>query len=251
MTSDKTYGTVDHATDFAIGPEVVNIGLDFGSLEGDRGLKSPSNYEDNSEYIALITRPIIVNAALPTVSYQDIAIVEPTNDEAVLEGTLDGVNWVEIDSYDASFDPKWTTLFESGEDPSSNDLVTHVYNLTDHFNDGDKILLRFRLTTNESVNAWGWFVDNLRIQLNPTATNAKLDADVSLYPNPSITGNLNINVTEKLLLKVYDMSGRLQLSQKLESGATQIDVSRFNSGVYSLTFESAAGTTSRKIVINN
>jgi serine protease AprX len=61
-------------------------------------------------------------------------------------------------------------------------------------------------------------------------------AEVSVYPNPTIN-LLNVNLPDtwankKYDLQIFDLSGMPILSEKLLSGKLEIDVTRYNSGIY-------------------
>src|SRR6185312_10821204 len=82
------------------------------------------------------------------------------------------------------------------------------------------------------------FVDDLGLVFNTTtniAHNNVTNASVSIYPNPS-HGEFIIetNSTEKQTVQMYDVNGKLVLTQTI-SGKTNIDVSSLAEGVYKLS----------------
>ncbi|MDQ3191892.1 MAG: T9SS type A sorting domain-containing protein [Bacteroidota bacterium] len=76
---------------------------------------------------------------------------------------------------------------------------------------------------------------------------------VTIWPNPS-NGKLNIsykNQTETLDFKMYDLSGRVILTQQLPSDLvnSSIDVSNINPGCYIVKINSASASSSSRIII--
>ena len=75
-------------------------------------IHSPHPYNDQTNYIYQLLIPIIVASSNATLSYDDIAIVEPGDpgsvfgdsnfwDYVIVEGTKDGINWMPLlDGYD-------------------------------------------------------------------------------------------------------------------------------------------------------
>ncbi|HWY33004.1 MAG TPA: T9SS type A sorting domain-containing protein, partial [Nitrosopumilaceae archaeon] len=70
-----------------------------------------------------------------------------------------------------------------------------------------------------------------------------------IYPNPSIgTFVVDLHHSTRQLLQIYDLSGRLVLSQSI-NGATTIDASNLNEGVYNLCITNPVGGVSNKKLI--
>ena len=123
-----------------------------------------------------LTVPIIVAASSAIFSYDDIALMEPGDpgsvfgdpnfwDYVITEATTDGTFWIPLsDGYDSRYKASWTNDYNLAISPDSTLFSTHQINLLDHFNPGDKILIRFRLFADEFVNGWGWVIDNVNIQ---------------------------------------------------------------------------------------
>jgi hypothetical protein len=72
---------------------------------------------------------------------------------------------------------------------------------------------------------------------------------VIIAPNPS-NGNFTIELSSsaKQTMQVYDVNGKLVLSQPI-SGKTTIDASSLNEGVYNITITNSIGITNKKLVI--
>ena len=58
-----------------------------------------------------------------------------------------------------------------------------------------------------------------------------IDSQVSVYPNPS-NGNFTINVYKEYNMSVYDITGRVICTKLINDGASSIDLSNHNSGIY-------------------
>ena len=163
------------STDFALNGFTIDTAQGFTSA----ALNSPHPYADTNNYTAQLLVPIIVSSANAAISYDDIAIVEPGDpgsvfgddnfwDYVIVEGTKDGVNWKPLVlGYDSRQDTLWYAAFASNGEGNPAMYRNHLINLLTTFSAGDTILIRFRLFADESINGWGWSVDNLIIQGNP------------------------------------------------------------------------------------
>lgn len=242
-------------TAFSNNPSIYDDGISIAvSFSGNFALQSPHNYADNSDISALIRTPITVNGSMPMMYYDDIAIVEPENDKVSVEGTVDGLNWVELASYDASANSGWLDAYNSSSDIDASLYVDQEINLSQFFSDGDLILIRFRLQSNSSVNAYGWTVDNLSIQQAPTNTERAIGLDLTVAPNPSNGSKLNIISDEEVVyMELVDLTGKtsrfnnFQVSGKMKS----IETGNLNSGIYTLRIFTKDGFDTRKVVLSN
>jgi uncharacterized repeat protein (TIGR01451 family) len=72
---------------------------------------------------------------------------------------------------------------------------------------------------------------------------------VRVYPNPS-NGSfvIELNSTTKQTVQVYDINGKLVLSQTI-NGKTSIDASSLNEGVYNISLQSNEGVVNKRLVI--
>ncbi len=75
------------------------------------------------------------------------------------------------------------------------------------------------------------------------------DKQISIYPNPN-HGSFVIetNSTEKQLVQVYDVTGKVVLSQNIY-GKTTIDAGNLNEGVYSVCVANNGGKINKRVVI--
>jgi hypothetical protein len=78
---------------------------------------------------------------------------------------------------------------------------------------------------------------------------ATIKEQVNIYPNPN-NGSFVIepNSNVKQTLQVYDVNGKLVLSQTI-NGKTTIDASTLNEGVYNISLQSNEGVANKRLVI--
>ena len=93
------------------------------------------------------------------------------------------------------------------------------------------------------------YVINVLPANTTTGIKAINNKQVSIYPNPN-NGNFVIetNSTAKQLVQVYDVTGKVVLSQNI-SGKTIIDVGNLNEGVYIVSITSNQGIINKRLVI--
>jgi len=181
--------------------------LGFGVLFEERGIQSPHPYRDaplrtTVDLTAILKIPIIVAVQNATLSYDDIAIVEPGDqgvpfgefgfwDFVIVEGSNDnGMTWIPFaDGYDARFDQTWLTAYNTNASGAPSMLRSHTLNMSDQFSAGDEVIIRFRLNIDEATNGWGWVIQNIVIQPGAVSveSNDAIPEVFSLsqnYPNP-------------------------------------------------------------------
>lgn len=164
----------------------------------DPAIHSVHPYEeagnDNTiDYFYILRVPITVQNLGATIKFDEIVLIEPGEpgsvypnqdfyDYVVTEGSKDGgLTWVPVGvGYDSRDFSPWLARYNSSPtavgDPSL--YRTRVLDLQTPFNEGDQVLLRFRLYSDPGVAAWGWAIDNLRIQIDdeaPTLLHQHLD----------------------------------------------------------------------------
>jgi len=73
---------------------------------------------------------------------------------------------------------------------------------------------------------------------------------VSIYPNPT-NGMFSIETTktEKQTVQIFDVTGKLVLTQVIQNGKTNIDASNLTNGVYNINIISSSGIVNQHLVI--
>lgn len=86
---------------------------------------------------------------------------------------------------------------------------------------------------------------------------SELDANITVFPNPSYDGNLrlqyNLKAATDLKIAVLDVSGRTVYNSnvnKAGSGSKTLHLSNLPNGMYFIKISDGAGYTSRKVIIN-
>ena len=219
----------------------------FGS---NTAIHSRHDYEDLSNDIYQLKVPIMVQDS-QTFRYNDVAIIEPGVtgsrfgdddffDFVVPEGSLDGINWTPLtDGYDARFSATWLSTFNRNANGTEDMFVLHEIDLTDNFDIGDIIFIRFRLFSDPNLTAWGWAIDDVEVRLErSTPVFDPTFDEISIYPNPA-SDQLFIELpsqTRATEVFLSDLQGRRILVQDaiLSDDALRIDLSNFTPGLYLL-----------------
>jgi hypothetical protein len=74
-------------------------------------------------------------------------------------------------------------------------------------------------------------------------------AEVNIFPNPT-TGKFVVEITsnEKATVEIFDLNGRLTLSQQV-NGSTSVDASQLPNGFYNMSIRNNSGMMNKKLVI--
>lgn len=143
---------------------------------------------DSLSFAYQLKIPIRVRAGNSLIRFDEVVLVEPGAagsefgdddffDFVVTEGSVDGgITWTPVaDGYDSRDNADWLTRHNSAMSGQNSTAVgdaglyrPRTLNLLDQFNDGDEVVIRFRLYSDQLANAWGWAIDNLRIQIDET-----------------------------------------------------------------------------------
>ncbi len=240
----------------AFGNPPAFYGDDFAitSFAGNPALQTIHNYNNDMDAYSLLGTPITVSSSLPMLYYSDVAIVEPDRDIVSVEATKDGINWVKLKSYDASENANWTAAFNAGADGDRSMMVDQEIDLSNFFEAGDLILIRFRIQSDEQNVGWGWAIDNLSIQQAPTAVKRPATIDFTIAPNPVSNGQLRISATENIqMIELIDLSGKRTLVNNYDylNNTAIVNTQGINSGIYTLRVYTKSGFDTEKIVISN
>lgn len=92
---------------------------------------------------------------------------------------------------------------------------------------GNSVTFTYRYNPTLSVN-------------NPTTFNQLENIGVNLKSNV-LENTMSIDALKNIELMIYDLNGKLIISEKLKSGANTVDVFYLNKGMYMLTFKNEDG----------
>ena len=161
----------DGGVDFSLDGFVVRTETGF---DNDHLINNTIPYNTKTTYIAELNVPIKVTYYSPSISFNELAIVEPGNswgfwDYVTVEATSDnGLTWVMLvdDVYDASAHADWLSAYNANSNGTSALYKNREVDFAPHFDEGDTVRVRFRFYSDEEVTAWGWAIDDLSIQVS-------------------------------------------------------------------------------------
>ncbi len=233
----------DNDNDFSL----IRMSISTEDGFSNSALNSEHPYAPQGEFSAMLLTPIIVSSSNALLKYDDIAIVEPGEqgtpfgdrnfyDYVVVEGSKDfGQTWIPLaDGYDAAYNSNWLNTYLNPQAATPQMFQTHEINLLNTFTAGDRIIIRFRLFSDQLVTGWGWIVDNLSIQESVTAINEnkELPLEYNLlqnYPNPfnpSTKIKYTIPKQSDVKITVYNVQGEevktLINNQSQKAGAYEV-----------------------------
>ncbi len=237
---------------------------------------------EKQNLIAQLKYPVILESK-SQMSFDEIVLVEPGEvgsaftddnfwDYVIVEASKDfGKTWEPLeDGYDAGINEIWSAQFTSTlksnisyASASENMYWNHTINISGNgnFAEGDTVLFRFRLSSDNSVNGWGWAIDNLKIQNNKTQiTNMQVADNINIYPNP-FSSNVFIDCNSlasdqsSVEVKITDLTGKtvyretnldIRYNPKL-----QVDLSTIRPGIYLASVTDENFNTITKRIIKN
>ncbi|MCA4898102.1 MAG: T9SS type A sorting domain-containing protein [Bacteroidota bacterium] len=203
---------------------------EFGT--SNASLQTLHSYPPNSDIFALLLQPLIVSATNSNFFYQDVALVQtsPTGvqfgqpgfkDFVVVEATKNGLDWIPLkDGYNASANPAWLTALNANQAGTPTLQVDQNIDLKTKFSANDTLLFRFRLKSdNDNVTGWGWSIDNLFIQQQPTGVEPASTIEAfSIFPNPTdgkSTVRYNLRQQSAVVIEVMDATGKIAIQESI------------------------------------
>ena len=245
--------------------------------------KLPFMQFDKSE-IAFLRVPIKLTGDAPEIIFDEVVLVEPGDvgarfgtssfyDYVVVEASFDGVEWLPIQNgYDSAIETTWKDLYEknfsSGTAGNSTSKGTQaiskrrtipLYGLNlDQSDNGQTILLRFRMFADQWTNGWGWSIDNLYIQKAVpviTANEPKTEQGLKLSPNPasrSIRLEMPISGPQTLNVEVFSIQAGKVFEEKVNATGTtfihDLSTGSYATGVYMIRVSGKDGHTVKRFV---
>ncbi len=271
------------ANDFIINDFNINTPTGFSSGNLHTMNPYPESEMQNEKYnlIAQLKYPIILNEN-GQMTFDEIVLVEPgeygTNinedihwDYVIVEASKNkGKTWKPLtESYDSGINDSWKmqfsgTLKSNMSDASGHENMFWQHNIdltaNNSFSAGDTLLFRFRLASDNSVNGWGWAIDNLKIQNVNTANNEMLaEEDINIYPNP-FSDNLYIDCRKMdaqspVEIMITDLAGKTVFRETSYgnqfNSKMKVDLSAIDSGIYLASITDDKFNTITKRIIKN
>jgi len=233
---------------------------------------------ENNEYnfVSQLKVPIRLRNNDSYMAFREVVMVEEGSeyqgvfqlwDYVVIEGSKDGgKTWLPITKkYDSADDPKWHQAYIANAEAANSYPITeslylnrliNLRGITNSFNWGDEIIIRFRLYSDAFTAAWGWALDNLAIQGKISATGGKvLDvADLRVFPNPSndkLTVQAQLMSNEPVTLALFNLTGQKVLTSTGIPSENifneSLDLSTLNAGIYLFKIEQNGKSITQKI----
>lgn len=243
----------------------------------------PQSEIRNEKYnlLALLKYPVILEEN-GQMTFDEVVLVEPGEhgtrftddifwDYVIVEGSKDkGKTWLPFtDGYDSGINESWETQFSntlksnmSGAAAHENMFWEHTIHLTENgnFSAGDTVLIRFRLAADNSVNGWGWAIDNLQIQkINTINDEMMASEDMKVYPNPC-SNNLFIEWAKlkdqaAVDVQITDLTGKTVFRETnfdvYYSPKMRLDLSGLQPGIYLASITDNNYNTITKRIIKN
>jgi hypothetical protein len=215
----------------------------------------------NSAFTLTLTKPLIISSSNPNMVFDEIGIIEPINDYAVVEGSKDnGITWKPfLIDYGATNQSSWNIAYNTKASGTPSLFKNRFINLTQNgnFKSGDQVLIRFKLNVNGNVNAWGWAIDNLSIQGLITGFEKTITSEsLSIYPSPSKGEEINIQFSTQsdapVSLHIINAQGQTIQTNEIIPVSNfvryQYQASEWVNGMYFLKIDVGGSTVTRKLI---
>lgn len=215
----------------------------------------------NSSFTYTLIKPITISASNPNMLFDEIGIIEPINDFAIVEGSKDnGATWKPfVPEYGASSQSTWLSAYNSKANGTPTLFKSRLINLTQNgnFKPGDQVLIRFRLNANSTINAWGWAIDNLYIQSPITGLEKPtIENSFSIYPNPTngskVIVKFNTVDDSPVQLQILSSQGNVQQSLTVQPISKTVEqeffVGDWSNGLYIIKAEVGSSVITRKFI---
>lgn len=264
--SDAQTSYFNNFEDFTTTSDFSSEGITFNtSVSGFTfaGLHSEHPYLNNTISYSYLKTPIIVKEDNPNFFYKDVAFVSDDGDYVSIEAKKGDGEWVNISgNYNSSFNTDWKRYTDQGANGAEVFEVRHQINLQDFFSAGDTISIRFKLSADEDIPAWGWAITYLNIQSieeEPVAIdiNEQLFSSSKVYPtlisDQKTTLEIETTKSEVINCRLFNLNGQLEQSSTIRTtvGNNKIvfPIETNGKGVYILVLDNNQQKQSFKIVL--
>lgn len=251
-------------------------GFSNGAIHSVHPYENGSGPNDESNYIYQLQVPIKINDENPVIKFDEIVLVEPGEngsvfgdpdfyDYVIVEGSKDlGVTWLPfLNGYDSRAVSSWRSHYNSNIS-DDNSLATgtplHFRERTidmltsEHFEEGDEVLIRFRLFADQAARGWGWAIDNLSIQEPVTGIEQALDKNLKVYPNPANEKIfVEINVPEnETTFRIINLQGKEVYRENVttieNTQRREINISNYPTGLYLIKMQFSDYSVTKKFL---
>jgi hypothetical protein len=246
----------------------------------DGGIYMPFEKSD----IAMLRTPIELKATNATITFDEVALVEPGDagsvygdqdfyDYVVVEGSLDGNFWFPLeDGYDSRAQGVWNTTFGSSftsgtagnsTAKASTAMVkrrtVQIYgsDFTSEFA-GENLFIRFRMFADQWTNGWGWMIDNLYIQKDVPvilANESNNTPGLKISPNPTeetLKINLEVAESQNVKLEIFSLRGAKLVDEIVPTDGTMLDyeiaIGNLAPGTYMVKLTEKRGSVIKKFI---
>jgi len=247
--------------------------FDIGDESGfdDPAIHSLHPYSNSPEGTStmsyLLKYPIQTNTGAAWMSFDEVVLVNPFGDGVTVQVSNDnGANWYNVlTQYGSNSDIDWNTTYLSFDvngnsigEGSSLLYKNRLVNLLDpaEINGGDEILVRFTLSVNDRLYAWGWAIDNLEIQGITTAIEDNEAVNLSLYPNPTQGKQFVVKASGlgmETTIVIRDMLGKSVLAEKINpiggSISREYNLEAVKPGLYLVSVDTPSGIETTRLIL--
>ena len=201
------------------------------------------------------------NVSTAQLSFEMAFEIEQNWDLLYMEYSTDqGSSWNILGS---SNDPNWynSSRFPNGSNcfncvgaqwtGNATAMTTYSHSL-DFLSGESNVIFRYAFVTDQSVTEEGAVIDNFVISGTASNSQAQLENNLQIYPNPS-AGIFKISWEnhQQLTFKVFDLSGKLVLTRESIGNAAILDLDRVSQGVYLLEIHGKDGVSSSHKLIKS
>lgn len=129
--------------------------------------------------------------------------------------------------------------------PTSSQWRTESIDLTPYVGN-QAVYIKFHAGSNYGNNA---YIDDININTYSLSTESIFVNNIEITPNPS-SGLVNITNLDNANIIIYNLLGNKIMEFNNESGNKQLDLSKFDNGIYMFQIISNNKTTTKKVIIN-
>ncbi|QGY44092.1 T9SS type A sorting domain-containing protein [Maribellus comscasis] len=252
--------------DFVLSDFLVSkpTGFNDGNLHTENPYHTSDIESEYYNHYAILKYPVILKKG-GLMQFDEIVLVEPAEvgtsytdkyfwDYVIVEGSKDyGKTWLPITKgYDSNIFEEWSSVFFESFVTDSlilNSEIKEMYrkhkiNIIEEsaFKEGDIVIFRFRLSSDKSVNGWGWAIDNLEIQQTYTGSDKLAEnKNITIIPNPFVN-TINIDfgtgysAAKNIEIRIIDLTGKVVYNESWKKqsvkGIKEIDLSGLARGIY-------------------